>query len=90
MTIGTKFSAGGGTNGVAKTDMRLKVMIGIAALALAATVTFVPAFAYVAVPGYNSQGAVIAVPHARHRSLYNEYHRKLYNQSLPKGGITVQ
>jgi hypothetical protein len=70
--------------------MRRKIMIGIAALVLGAAVTPVPAFAYDAIPGYNSQGAVIAVPHPRHRSLYNKYHRQLYNQTLPKGGRTVE
>jgi hypothetical protein len=89
MTI-TKFSQSRAINGGTKTDMRLKIIIGIAALALGSAVTSVSAFAYVAVPGYNSQGAVIAVPHARHRSLYNKYQRKLYNRSLPQGGKTVQ
>jgi hypothetical protein len=70
--------------------MRLKIIIGIAALALGAAVTSVPAFAYVAVPGYNSKGGVVAVPHARHHSLYDEYNRRLYNRSLPKGGNTVE
>jgi hypothetical protein len=73
-----------------KTDMRLKIMIGFAALALGAAFASAPASAYDAVPGYNSQGAVIAIPHARHHSLYNRGQRKLYNQSLPKGGATVQ
>jgi hypothetical protein len=82
MATTTKFSP--------KTDMRFKIMIGIAALALGTAVTSVPAFAYVAVPGYNSQGGVIAVPHARHHSLYNKYNRRLYNRSLPKGGNTVE
>lgn len=71
-----------------KTGLRPKIMIGVAALALGAAVTWVPAFAYVAVPGYNSQGGVIAVPH-RHHSLNNKSHRAVYNRSLPKGGTTV-
>ena len=74
MTITTKFS---------------KTLIGIAALALGVAVISAPAFAYEAIPGYNSQGGVIAVPHARH-SASLKYHRHLYNQSLPKGGKTVE
>jgi hypothetical protein len=70
--------------------MRVNILIGIAALALSAAVTSVPAFAYDAVPGYNSQGAVIAVPHGGHHTVYNKGHRRLYNQSLPKGGSTVE
>jgi hypothetical protein len=89
MTITTKFSPGGAINGGAKSGMRLKIMIGIAALALGAAGTSVPAFAYVAVPGYDSQGGVKAVPHARHHSLYNKSERRLYNRSLPKGGSTA-
>lgn len=67
--------------------MRLK--IAVAALALGAALFSVPAFAYVAVPGYNSQGGVVAIPHPRHRSLYNKYQRHLYNKTLPKGGFSA-
>ncbi|MGA2895740.1 MAG: hypothetical protein ABSE22_23005 [Xanthobacteraceae bacterium] len=70
-----------------KTDMRRKIMIGIAALAIGAAATSVPAFAYTPVPGYNSEGGVIAIPH-KHHSAYNKSHRALYNRSLPKGGTT--
>jgi hypothetical protein len=69
--------------------MRLKIIVGFAGLALGVALASVPASAYVAVPGYTSQGGVIAVPHPRHRSLYNRYQRHLYNRSLPKGGATV-
>jgi hypothetical protein len=67
--------------------MRLFV-IGFAALALGAAFVSAPASAYTAVPGYNSQGGVVAIPH-RHRSLYNGAHRRLYNQTIPKGGYTA-
>jgi len=70
--------------------MRLKIVIGIAALALGTAMISVPAFAYDAVPGYNQQGGLVAVPHARHHSLYNKYQRHLYNRTLPKGGATVE
>jgi hypothetical protein len=63
-------------------------VIGIAALALGVAFASAPASAYVAVPGYNSQGGVVAIPH-RHRSLYNGAHRRLYNRSLPKGGYSA-
>jgi hypothetical protein len=68
--------------------MRVKIMIGIAALALGAAFVSAPASAYTAIPGYNSQGGVIAIPH-RHRSLYNKGQRRLYNQTLPKGGYSA-
>ncbi len=67
-----------------------KIMIGFAALALGAAFASGPASAYDAVPGYTSQGAVVAVPHVRHHTGYNKGQRKIYNQSLPKGGATVQ
>jgi hypothetical protein len=72
------------------TDMRLKIIIGFAALAIGAAFASAPASAYDAVPGYTSQGAVIAIPHAHHHAGYNRGQRKLYNQSLPKGGQVVQ
>jgi hypothetical protein len=67
-----------------------RIMIGFAALALGAAFASGPASAYDAVPGYTSQGGVIAVPHVRHHTLANRGQRKIYNQSLPKGGSTVQ
>lgn len=67
-----------------------KTLIGIAALAIGVAAISGPAFAYEAVPGYNSQGAVIAVPHATKHSASLKSHRHLYNQSLPKGGRTVE
>jgi hypothetical protein len=70
--------------------MRLKIVIGFAALAIGAAFAAAPASAYDAVPGYTSDGAVIAIPHARHHAGYNRGQRKLYNQSLPKGGQSVQ
>jgi hypothetical protein len=69
------------------TDMRLFI-IGFAALALGAAFVSAPASAYTAIPGYSSQGGVIAIPH-RHRSLYNRAQRHLYNQTIPKGGYTA-
>jgi len=67
--------------------MRLFV-IGFAALALGAAFVSTPASAYTAIPGYSSQGGVIAIPH-RHRSPYNRAQRHLYNQSIPKGGYSA-
>jgi hypothetical protein len=69
--------------------MRLRIMIGLAALALSPAVTSVPAFAFDIVPGYNSQGGVIALPQAGRHSRSDEYLRRLYNQSMPQGGTTV-
>ena len=69
--------------------MRLKIMIGFAALALGLALASVPAVAYTAIPGYSSQGGVIAVPHPRHPNRYGGAHRQLYNRSLPKGGYAV-
>jgi hypothetical protein len=63
--------------------------VALAALAAAALLTG-PAFAYDPVPGYNSQGGVIAVPHPEHHSRSDEYSRRLYNESLPQGGNTVE
>jgi hypothetical protein len=67
-----------------------KTLIWIAAVALGAAMISGPALAYEAVPGYNSQGAVIALPHGAHHSASLKSHRHLYNQSLPKGGRTVE
>jgi hypothetical protein len=64
--------------------------LAVATLATGAAVTSVPAFAYDPVPGYNSQGGVVAVPDPDHRSRSDEYSRRLYNQSLPRGGNTVE
>jgi hypothetical protein len=69
--------------------MRLKIMIGVAALALGPAVTSVPAFAFDAVPGYNSQGGVTALPQAERHSRSDEHYRRLYNRNLPPGGTTV-
>jgi hypothetical protein len=62
--------------------------IGFAALAFGAAFASAPASAYTAVPGYNSQGGVVAIPH-RHRSLYNRAQRHLYNRTLPRGGFSA-
>ena len=69
-------------------NMRLKIMVGLAALAVGVALASVPAVAYVALPGYSSKGGVIARPHIRH-SPYGRYERHLYNRALPKGGATV-
>jgi hypothetical protein len=70
--------------------MRLKIIIvGFAALALGVVLASVPGAAYTAIPGYSSQGGVVAVPHPRHPNRYGGRHRQLYNRSLPKGGYAV-
>jgi hypothetical protein len=54
--------------------MRLKITMGIAALALGATFASVPAFAGQDIPGYSADGQVIAIHrhHARTtRSLFD-------------------
>lgn len=63
--------------------MRLKIIIGVAALALGGALSSVPAFAYEPVSGYNSQGGVVALPQGD-QSAADEY-----NQNLPPGGTTV-
>ena len=59
--------------------MRMKILIGLAALALGAAFASAPASAYEAVPGYNSRGGVIAIHHPRHHTLNNTGQRKIYN-----------
>ena len=51
--------------------MRLKITIGLAALALGAALASVPAAAQQGVSGYSSQGAVVAIHPYRHHRLYN-------------------
>ena len=55
--------------------MRLKITIGIAALALGAALASGPAFAQQGAPGYSPDGSVIAVHpyrhHARAKSLFD-------------------
>ncbi|HEY2527798.1 MAG TPA: hypothetical protein VGJ20_07590 [Xanthobacteraceae bacterium] len=63
--------------------MRLKIIIGVAALALGGALTSVPAFAYQPVEGYNSQGGVIELPQG------DQSAADQYNQNLPQGGTTV-
>lgn len=77
--------------------MRLSIIIGLAALAIGAALSPVPAFAQYW--GYNSNGGVVALPGPHHSGtysgrLYNHvsprgYHRG-YNRSLPLGGATPE
>jgi hypothetical protein len=64
--------------------MRLKIIIGVAALALGGALSSVSAFAYEPVSGYNSQGGVVALPQGGDQSAADQY-----NQYLPQGGTTV-
>jgi hypothetical protein len=48
--------------------MRLKITIGIAALALGAALASGPAFAQQGAPGHSSEGGGIAVHHYRHHA----------------------
>ena len=81
--------------------MRLKITIGFAALALATAFASAPAFAAQGIPGYSSDGAVVAIQHHRHRTgarpLYNSapqhehrhdpsYRAGYYNYSPGYGG----
>jgi hypothetical protein len=51
--------------------MRLKITIGLAALALGAALASVPAVAQQGVSGYSHRGAVVAIHPYRHHRLYN-------------------
>jgi hypothetical protein len=51
--------------------MRLKITIGLAALALGVALASVPAAAQQGVSGYSSRGAVVAIHPYRHHRLYN-------------------
>jgi hypothetical protein len=70
-------------------NMRLTIMVGFTALALGAALASVPAVAYTAIPGYSSQGGVVAIPHSRHPNRYGGSRRQLYNRTIPKGGYSA-
>jgi hypothetical protein len=66
--------------------MRLKITVGFAALALATAFASAPAFAQ-GIPGYSSNGDVVAIHHHRDqagtRPLYNSAFR--HKQNTPSG-----